>query len=472
MIEALGYVVAAAPFLVAGVALLGLGWSPSRSGGAGLIAALAGTLLWPTFESVGLLGALVEGLETIGRVLYILVGGLLLYNVLSEGGAVERVSRFLTEVEPDRGALALLVVLGAAPFFESVTGFGVAVVISAPILLSAGFTPLKAAALASWGQLAVPWGALGVGTLIGAELAGVTFENLSSASAWMSLPLFPVYGIATLALSAGWTGVRSRGFEAVYVSLAAGLGVLLSSLYLVPELAGATGGLVAVGAFLLPRIGRLRGLEVPVRALVPYGVLLVLLVGANSVESVRAALKSLGPAFAGPGLWLLLSAVFAALFLKLSGKAMAATVGRTAKQWLPVAGAIVTFILAGQIVAASGAAELLAGGAAGALGVAYPAASPLVGALGGAMSGSNAGSNALFMPFQAEAATTSGSHGLTLAALQNVSGSQSNLLAPQRVVLAATATGLLGREAEIVRAIAPPVAVSVAILILVGAVYG
>lgn len=472
MIEELGYVVAAAPFLVAGGALLGLGWSPLRSGGVGLISALAGALLWPTFESAGLVGALVEGLETIGRVLYILIGGLLLYNVLSEGGAVERVSRFLTEVEPDRGALALLVVLGAAPFFESVTGFGVAVVISAPILLSAGFTPLKAAALASWGQLAVPWGALGVGTLIGAELAGVTFEELSNASAWMSLPLFPVYGIATLALSAGWTGVRSRGFEAVYVSLAAGLGVLVSSLYLVPELAGAIGGLVAVGAFLLPRARRLRGLEVPVRALVPYGVLLALLVGANSVETVRAALKSLGPAFAGPGLWLLLSAVFAALFLKLSGKAMAATVGRTAKQWLPVSGAIVTFILAGQVVAASGAAELLAGGAAGALGAAYPAASPLVGALGGAMTGSNAGSNALFMPFQTEAASTSGSSGLTLAALQNVSGSQSNLLAPQRVVLAATATGLLGREAEIVRAIAPPVAVSVAILIIVGAVYG
>lgn len=88
------------------------------------------------------------------------------------------------------------------------------------------------------------------------------------------------------------------------------------------------------------------------------------------------------------------------------------------------------------------------------------------------MTGSNAGSNALFMPFQAEAAATSGSSELTLAALQNVSGSQANLLAPQRIVLAATATGLLGREAEIARAIAPPVAVSLAILILVGALYG
>lgn len=437
-----------------------------------MIVALAGALLWPGFEAAGLSEALVEGLGTIGRVLYILIGGLLLYNVLSESGAVERVSRFLTGVEPDRGALALLVVLGAAPFFESVTGFGVAVVISAPILLSAGFTPLRAATLASWGQLAVPWGALGVGTLIGAELAGVTFEELSDASAWMSLPLFPVYAIATLVLSGGWAEVRRRGLEAVYVGLAAGLGVLASSLYLVPELAGAIGGLVAVGAFLLPRAGRLRGLEVPVRALVPYGILLALLVGANSTGVVRAALEDLGPVFAGPGLWLLLSAMFAALFLKLDGEAMVSAVKRTVKQWLPVAGAIVTFILAGQVVAASGAAEFLAGGAAGALGAAYPAISPLVGALGGAMTGSNAGSNALFMPFQAEAAATSGSSELTLAALQNVSGSQSNLLAPQRVVLAATATGLLGREAEIVRAIAPPVAVSLAILILVGAVYG
>ncbi|HVF01459.1 MAG TPA: L-lactate permease, partial [Rubrobacteraceae bacterium] len=284
-------------------------------------------------------------------------------------------------------------------------------------------------------------------------------------------PLFPVYGIATLILAGGWAGVKRRGFEALYVSLAAGLGVLASSLYLVPELAGAIGGLVAVSAFLLPRAGRLRGLEVPVWALAPYGLLLALLVGANSVGPVRTTLEGLGPVFTGPGLWLLLSAVFATIFLRLDGKATVFAVKRTGKQWLPVAGAIVAFILAGQVVAVCGAAELLAVGAAGAFGIAYPAVSPLVGALGGAMTGSNAGSNALFMPFQAEAAATSGGSGLTLAALQNVSGSQSNLLAPQRVVLAATATGLLGREAEIVRAVAPPVAISLVVLIFVGALY-
>src|ERR687894_1823413 len=462
MVDLVGILISAMPFVVAALGLAGLGWPASVAGGASLAAAVLGAIVWPDLEATAVPGALFGGLGTSAQVLYVLFGGLLLYNLLSAGGAVEAVSRFLGRLEPDRVALAAGVVVGVAPFFESVTGFGVAVVISAPILLAAGFTPLRAAVLASWGQCAVPWGALGVGTLIGADLAGLTFEELSDASAWLSLPLFPIYGIATLALAGGWAGVKRRGFEALCVSLAAGLGVLASSLYLVPELAGAIGGLVAVGAFLLPRARRLRSLEVPVRALTPYGVLLALLVGTNSVGPVRTALEGLGPVFAGPGLWLLLSAIFAALFLRLDSKATVSAVKRSGKQWLPVAGAIVAFILAGQVVAVGGAAELLAVGAASAFGVVYPAVSPLVGALGGAMTGSNAGSNALFMPFQAEAATTSDGSGLTLAALQNLSGSQSNLLAPQRGVLAATATGLLGREAEVWRAIAPPVAISLA----------
>src|ERR671910_1288426 len=119
------------------------------------------------------------------------------------------------------------VVGGVAPFFESVTGFGVAVVISAPILLAAGFTPLRAAVLASWGQCAVPWGALGVGTLIGADLAGMGFGTLSDLSAWLSIPLFPVYGVTAVALAGGWTGGRRRGVEGIVVRVVAGAGTPL-----------------------------------------------------------------------------------------------------------------------------------------------------------------------------------------------------------------------------------------------------
>ena len=421
--------------------------------------------MWPDLNATAVPGALLAGLGTSAQVLYVLFGGLLLYNLLSAGGAVEAVSRFLGGLEPDRVALAAGVVVGVAPFFESVTGFGVAVVISAPILLAAGFTPLKAAVLASWGQCAVPWGALGVGTVIGAHLAGMGFGALSDASAFLSIPLFPVYGVAAVALAGGWTGVRRRGAEAIVLGLVAGTGTLLTSLYLVPELSGAVGGLAATVVFLARRRDRLAG--VPVRALLPYAVLLALLAATNGAGAFQSGLEELGPVFDGPGPPLLVSGVFAALLLGLDAGEIGAAARRTAKQWLPVAGAVLAFVLAGEVVAESGAAGLLAGGAE-ALGVLFPAVSPVLAALGGALTGSNAASNALFMSLQVEAARGLGISEVLTAAVQNVAGSHASMLAPQRLVLAATATGLLGREGDILRTSVAPVAVCIGVLAILG----
>lgn len=467
MVETLGYVAAGAPFLVAGIGLLWLRWSAVWAGVATLLAALMGAVAWPGLESSGLPEAFVASLGTTGRVLYVLFGGLLLYNVLSAGGAVDAVSRFLGRLEPERESLAVGVVVGVAPFFESVTGFGVAVVISAPILLAAGFSPLKAAVLSSWGQCAVPWGALGVGTVIGADLSGMGFGELSDASAWLNLPLFPVYGLSAVILAGGWSGLRRRGFEAAALGLAAGFGTLGASLYLVPELSGAVGGLAAATVFLAVRWRRLAGLRPPIRALLPYGFLLALLALANGIASLSALLEGLGPVFTGPGLPLLVSGLFAAALLGLGAGALGSASRKTFWQWLPTAAAVLTFVLAGGVVAESGAAAMLASGAA-AFGVFYPIVAPVVGALGGVLTGSNAASNALFMPLQIEAARGLGFPDTLTAAVQNVSGSHASLLAPQRVILAATAAGLLGREGDIVRAALPPVAVSVLVLSLLG----
>jgi hypothetical protein len=57
---------------------------------------------------------------------------------------------------------------------------------------------------------------------------------------------------------------------------------------------------------------------------------------------------------------------------------------------------------------------------------------------------------------------------LLTAAVQNVAESHASMLAPQRMVLAATATGLLGREGEILLTSAAPVAVSIGMLAILG----
>jgi lactate permease len=470
MREVFGYLVAGAPFVVAGVALLLLGWPAARAGVLALAAAVLGALFWPGLEASGLGGALLAGAGTSGQVLYVLFGGLLLYNLLASGGAVEAVSRFLGRLEPEREALALVVVIGAAPFFESVTGFGVAVVISAPILLAAGFSPLKAAVLSTWGQCAVPWGALGIGTVIGADLSGVSFAALSDLSALLSLPLFPIYAVSAVALAGGWSGGRKRGAEAVILGLVAGASTLATSLFLVPELSGAVGGLTATAVFLAARRRRLGNLGLPVRATLPYAFLLALLAVANGLPVARDLFAALGPVFDGPGFALFLSAAFAAVLFGLGGREIGEAAGRTWRQWLPTAAAVVTFVLAGQVVAASGAAATLAAGAA-AFGGFYGVVAPVVGALGGALTGSNAASNALFMPLQIEAARSLGVSEGFVAAVQNVSGSHASMVAPQRVVLAATAVGMVGREGEVARKALLPVAISVVVLALLGVLF-
>jgi lactate permease len=244
---------------------------------------------------------------------------------------------------------------------------------------------------------------------------------------------------------------------------------LLASLYLIPELSGVVGGLAATAASLGWRWRRFSGLGVPIGALLPYAFLLALLALTNGFSTLAEQIERLGPVFVGPGLPLLISCAFAALLFGLGSRDGSTALRGTFRQWLPTARAVLTFVLAGEVVASSGAAALLASGAV-AFGGLYPAISPVVGALGGWLTGSNAASNALFMPLQQEAARNLEVPEVLMAATQNVSGSHASLLAPQRVVLAANATGLLGREGDVTRVALPPVLVSVAILSTLGIV--
>lgn len=59
------------------------------------------------------------------------------------------------------------------PFFETTVGFGMGIVILIPLLLRMGLAPVSAVTFSLFSQMLVPWGALGVGTIVGAEIAGI-----------------------------------------------------------------------------------------------------------------------------------------------------------------------------------------------------------------------------------------------------------------------------------------------------------
>ena len=98
-----------------------------------------------------------------------------------------------------------------APFGEAVTGFGIGYIIALTGLRRIGIGGLPALVLGLYSQSLVPWGALAIGTTVGATLAGLTPNQLGLGSAILQVPIHAFY------LVLYWRFAREAG---VRVSLA------------------------------------------------------------------------------------------------------------------------------------------------------------------------------------------------------------------------------------------------------------
>src|SRR5699024_8394321 len=124
---------ALAPIVVV-LVLLALRVPALWAAAAGLVAALPGalTVFAPTVAETRATFAQMG--PTILVVIFIVLGGLGLAETMARSGAQDVVARWLQDSEagPDRTLTLMLLVFGLTPFMESVTGFGIGVVITAP----------------------------------------------------------------------------------------------------------------------------------------------------------------------------------------------------------------------------------------------------------------------------------------------------------------------------------------------------
>lgn len=461
---------AAAPILISVVSILALRQSALRAGAAGLAAALLVVLLAPAYRlAPGELGrALLSGGLTTLLVSYVLFGGLLVYTVLREAGALTALAEAVAEAVPDPARRALILVLGLSVFFESATGFGIGIVVAAPLFVALGYRPRDAALLALAGQCAVTWGALAIGTTLGAELTGVPAQRLGVLAAPLSLPLILLCGGAALWLTGGAAVLRRAWAEMVCYAVLLGTTLAAASHWVGIEVAGMIGGLAVAGAgFAISRVarggaGKQAFDRTHVRAAAPFGILLLLLLLTRLVPPLREALSgalvlrvpelefSL-PWLYHPGFWLVLTALVSVPLLRVDRGRIAAVARGTLSPWLVATLAVAGFLCFSRIMFDSGMTLALAEAVAAATGRDYILLLPLVGGLGGFLTASNAGSNAMFAGFQeAMSARLDLPEDLVVAA-QNAAGANTTLASPGRVVLAATVTGLAGREAALMR---------------------
>jgi hypothetical protein len=128
------------------------------------------------------------------------------------GQANSQVDNTLTQtisrLTSDRDLQALLLVLGISPFVEALCGFGVGIIVIAPMLLELRLGAVRVALLSLLGQLTTAWGAMGVAIVLTASLSGLPVVQVGSLTALLSLPATLVLSLICLHVSGGKAAVR------------------------------------------------------------------------------------------------------------------------------------------------------------------------------------------------------------------------------------------------------------------------
>lgn len=373
-----------------------------------------------------------------------------------------------------------------APFAESVTGFGVGYMIALAALKRLGIGGLPALLLGLYSQSLVPWGALAIGTTVGATLAGLTPNQLGAASALLQIPIHAGY------LLLYWRFARQAGLAvplAQKIDDAAWTASLLVLVFLTNrfsdiEIAGAapTALLLALRFWRDERPDRRRTLAA-LRANAPYVTLTLALCATRLVTPLRDLLKPLlswkpyenQPAFApfyAPGFWLLAIGTVVILL----GRASLAKVTReTARAAWRASAVTVAFMLMAELYVGSGMAAVLAEALHGAAGRGAALGVPLFGAVSGFLTGSGAAANAMVMPMEIALGHALALDPAWIAAIQNSVTTNLTLLSPIRVSMGAAILALAASDAALYRRAwplaVPPLAVgfgAVALLLACG----
>jgi len=348
----------------------------------------------------------------------VIVPGLAFVILVERGGAPQAIGAWVKELGWTPPAQVIFIVLGLAPLLEAMTGFGVSLIATVPLLMGL-FTRQSGMKIALAGMVIMPWGTLGLATVIGALLAHLPAQSLGSHSALISAPVFLC--LASLAL---WqAGIRRiTPWLGLLVVTALFVAVLYCvNLWVGPEVSGVLAGLavacVGLGISWAQRKKLVRWPNAAWPYLALLGVIvasraLFVLSGWDGLWVVRGEHVSWKP-LASPGLALLIVTVLMA-FRQTAGAGFPwQALFNRAK--FPVT-TILLFLLLSQVMVNAGFLAEAQSALQSMSGISLAPTIALLAGIAGYVTGSNVGGNTLVMP---SIAALSSEHGPWLAAMVN-----------------------------------------------------
>ena len=470
-----------------------------------VIAILVYRMPFSAAVSATLLGV-ANGLFPIG---YIILTSVFLYNLIVRSGQFEIIKGSIAYLSGDQRIQALLIAFSFSAFLEGAAGQGAPVAIAAAILIGMGFPPLMAAVVCLVANVPpVPFGPVGVPTITMARVTGIDVMVLTNAVAMNCAVVAVIIAFATIWVMVGWKktvdilpGILVAGvvYGVVSYAIARALG---------PELPSVITPLVSLGALALflkfwqpkeiwsfaggassgvasaPHGSRYSIGEI-FRAWSPFLLVTVMMTiwgqpafktwlagtgwffNVPSWPGLDGVVYNTTPIVAAPAKYAasfkwdvvgyagtaMLLAIFISLFIlrinfKTAGEVFTATLKQLGYSLITVASFIGLAFLANY----SGISYTL-GLAFAKTGALFPVFSPILGWLGVFLTGSVTSSCALFGKLQQVTAGQLGLNPILTIAANEVGGIMGKLISPQSIAIACAATGLVGRETDIFRAV-------------------
>ena len=482
------FLLSAVPILLILVLMIGFRWKSARAGITGWIAAVLIAALQFSAGAQLLFWAQVRALFLALSVLYIIWGALLFYRVTEAAGVIEAMGALLTRISPHRAFHVLLLAWGFASFLQSVGGYGVPVAVVAPLLVGMGFPPLASFVMASLGHTwSISFGSLGASF---EALRGVTEVPSIELAFWSAVLLgilCLIMGVAALWVAGGKTALKQglapmlvMGVVMAGVQWLAATREMFNTAAMLGALAGLLVGVLWAIAQKRPTFPNGPGIYLR-KALLPYGLLLLLIFSANQIPLLKTLLNSVVltvtvptvstargwtvcagktqsiSLFGHTGAFLIYATLLTWWQGLRSGQITAAQsphiLRKVAHSGFSSTIGILFMVALSTTMDNAGMITVLAEGIAHAAGGLFPLVAPFIGALGAFVTGSNTNANVLFGALQRDIAQTLGYAVPVILAAQNAGGALGSTFAPAKVVVGCSTVGLEAQEGEAMRAL-------------------
>jgi len=425
-------------------------------------------------------------------VLLIIWGAMFLYQVTNKAGTIQIIGKFLAELTENRAFLGIFLGWLFPSFLQGIGGFGVPVAVSAPLLVSAGFSPTMAVVIASIGHgWAVTFGSMGSSFKTLIAVTGLSADYLAPFTALLLGMSSLLCGLLVIYLAGG----KKHFLKALPLTLLSSLFLSTGQYFL------ATNGLWVI-AVTLPAMGSLifgflyvqffskysreylqkkkreDMIEIMI-ALLPYMLLVALIIIFSFFSPIKelfaqytisfqfpqlsTAYGFVTPAETSkkinlllhPGTIIMISALLSFILLTkkayLNGDEIIEIAKDTFKSSMNTSIAIFSLVGTAVVMTHTQMTNVLAVGISHVFNQEiYSIISPFIGALGAFITGSNNNSNVLFGNLQLQTAEhLSLSVGLILAA-QTAGGALGSIMAPAKVILGCSTVGLSGKEGKVI----------------------